>query len=76
MLLEPMQRGDVRVIELGKESSFALEPIQAFLVSRKLFRQNFDGNVSSELRISCPINFSHSTYTNRLDDFILAEFCA
>jgi len=32
VILKPVQRGDVRVIELRKESGFPLEAIQTFLV--------------------------------------------
>ena len=72
-LLEPMQRGDVRVIELRQETGLA---IQAFSVLCKLFRKDFDGNVSSKFGVTGSINLSHPARTNGLDDFVLAELGA
>ena len=75
-LLEPMQRGDVRVIELRQETGLALEAIQAFSVLCKLFRKDFDGNVSSKFGVTGSINLSHPARTNGLYDFVLAELGA
>jgi hypothetical protein len=62
------------VIDLGEESGFALEAVQAFLVSRKLLGKHFDSDVSSELGIAGSIDFSHTARADRFDDFVLAEF--
>ena len=45
-------------------------------VSCKLLGKDFDGNVASEFGIAGSIDFSHSTCTDSLDDFVLAEFGA
>ncbi len=74
MLLQPVQGGDVRVIELRKEPGFSLEPIQAFFGARKLLGKDFDCDVASEFGVAGSVDFSHSTRTNSLDDFVLAEF--
>ena len=68
-----MQRGDVRVIELRKEPGLSLESVQAFFVSCELLRKDFDGDVTSEFGIAGSIDLSHTTRTNSLDDFVLAE---
>jgi hypothetical protein len=41
MLFESIERGDVRVIELGQESGFASESIQTFFVLGELFGKGF-----------------------------------
>ena len=46
VLFEPVQGGDVCVIELRKKSSLSFEAIQAVLVSCELLRQHFDGDVT------------------------------
>ena len=48
VLFETIERGDVRVIDLGKKPGLTLEPIQAFFVSGELLGKNFDGDVASE----------------------------
>ena len=40
--LEAVDLGDVRVVELGEELRFALEPRQAFLVGSEIGRQDLD----------------------------------
>ncbi len=76
VLLQSIERGDVRVIELRKEPGFSLEAIQAFFVSCELLGKDFDRNVTSEFGVACSIDFSHSTRTNSLDDFVLTELGA
>ena len=73
---QAVQRGDVRMIELGKERGFTLETIEALLVLGELLRQHFDGDVTAELRVPRSVNLSHSALTNGLDDFVVAEFRA
>ena len=73
MLLEPMERSDIRVIHLREEFRLSLETFQAFLVSRELLGKNFDGNVAFELRVPRPVDFSHAARTDRLDDFVMRE---
>jgi hypothetical protein len=68
-----MQRGDVRVIELREEASLAFETNETFLVLQELLGKDFDSNVSSAFGVAGSIDFSHSTRTDRLDDFVLAE---
>jgi hypothetical protein len=58
VLFETIERRDVRMVDLGKESGFSLETVQAFLVSRELLGQNFDGNVSSEFGIAGSVELS------------------
>ena len=52
MFFEPMQRGDVRVIDLRKKLGLSFEPVQAFFVSGELLAKNFDGNLTPEFRIA------------------------
>ena len=47
MLLETMERSDIRVIELGEESGFALETIKTLFVLGELLGKNFMATLSS-----------------------------
>ena len=46
MLLETMERSDIRVIELGEESGFALETIKTLFVLGELLGKNFMATLS------------------------------
>ncbi|GMR22201.1 MAG: hypothetical protein BMS9Abin37_0534 [Acidobacteriota bacterium] len=70
MLLQPIERRDVRVIELRKKPGFSLEPIQAFFVSCELLGKDFDGDVASEFRVPCPIDLAHASHAQRREDFV------
>ncbi len=76
MLFETIERGDVRVIDLGEESGFSMESFEALFVSCELLGKDFDGDVTSEFGIACSVDFSHAASTDSLDDFVLAEFVA
>ena len=76
VLFKPMECGDVRVIDLGKETGLSLESFQAFFVSCELLGKNFDCYVSTELGITGSVDLSHATCTDSLDDFVLAELGA
>ena len=58
MLLQSIQRGDVRVVELCQEPGFALEAIQALFVSCEHLGKDFDGNIPAELGVARSINLS------------------
>ncbi|GMR22899.1 MAG: hypothetical protein BMS9Abin37_1279 [Acidobacteriota bacterium] len=74
--LRSVERGDVGVIELREELRFSFESFETFLVAQEFFRTNFDGNVSLELGVTGPINLTHATRTDGLDDFVTTEFGA
>ena len=46
-LFEPVNRGDVGMIQRSKEPGFALEASQALFVLCESFQDDFDGDISS-----------------------------
>ena len=76
VLFETIERGDVRVVDLSEESGFSLESFQSIFVSCEFFGKHFDSDVTSESCIAGSVDFSHSTRTDSLDDFVLAELGA
>ena len=76
MLLQTVQRGDVRVIELGKESGFPLETVQAFFVPCKLLRKNLDGDLAAERHVPSAVDLAHAPLADGLGDLLVGEFVA
>ena len=72
-LLEPIERGDVCVIQLREQLRLTLEPIQTFLVACELFGKDFDGDVAPEFRVTRTINLTHAACSDGLDDFVWTE---
>jgi hypothetical protein len=73
VLLQSMQRGDVRVIELSQEPRLSLESVHAFLVRRELLGLDLDRHVPTELRVLRSIHFTHTALANGLGDLEVTE---
>ena len=73
MLLEPVERGDVRVIQLSQEPGLPLEAVQALAVLGEGFREHLDGHVPAQLGVAGSVDLPHPTRTDGLDDLVLAE---
>ena len=58
-LLQPVDGGDVRVIQRGEDFCFALKPRHSFRVSNEGLRQDLDGHVAIEPCVARPIHFPH-----------------
>ena len=58
-LLEPVDRGDVRVVERGEEVRLALEAREALGVLRHLRRQHLDRDVAAEVRVGGAVDLAH-----------------
>ena len=57
---EAVESGDVRVVELSEQPSFALESGQPLFVSGKLFGEGFDRDIPPEFSISSSIHLASS----------------
>ncbi len=68
--LEPIDVGDVRMIERRQQFGLALEASQTLCVGRKRLWQDFDGNVALEIRVCRPIHHAHATGTDLISDFV------
>ena len=58
-LVQPVDGGDVRVIQGGEDFRFALKPRHSFRVSNEGLRQDLDGHIAIEPRVARPIHFAH-----------------
>ena len=73
VLLQTVQRRDIRVIELREQAGLALEAPQALLVAIKLLGQDFDGDVAPELRIASSIDLAHPANADHVENLEGAE---
>ena len=73
---EPVDRGDVRMVERGQRLGFALEAQQAIGIARERLRQSLQCDVTIELRIAGAIALAHPTFVKERSDCIDAEAAA
>ena len=72
-LLEPVDRGDVRVVEGGEKVRLALEAAQALGVLRHLRRQHLDRHVAVEVRVGGPVHLAHAPGPERRRDPVVRQ---
>ena len=72
-LLQPVERGDVGMIERGERLGFALEPRHAIGIGGDGVEQQLHGDAASELRIARAIHLAHPAGAERVDDLVDAE---
>lgn len=70
---ESINGRDVRVIERGEYLRFTRKSRDAIRVSGKAVRQDFERNVTTELRVASPIHRSHSALADRRGDLVDAD---
>jgi len=75
-IFEPVQRGDVRMIQGSEQPGLVFEPGDPVFVLGELLGKNLDGDVAAELRILGPIDFPHPARTDLLEDFVDADTAA
>ena len=73
VLVQPIDRRDVRVIQGCEQFGFALEACEAVGVFGELARQRFDRDLAAELRVARAINLAHAADADQAGDLISAE---
>lgn len=72
-LLEPVDGGDVRVIERRQRLGLALEPRQALGVGGEGVRQDLDGHLAAERGVGGTPDLPHSAFADLGGDIVNAE---
>ena len=72
-VLEPVDRGDVRMIQRGEDLRFALKARQAVGVGCERRGEDLDRDLTLQLRVRRPIDLPHSTHAELRGDFVDAE---
>src|SRR5207247_2424590 len=73
VLLDPVDRRDVGMVQRREKSRLALEARQRRFVMRKIGRQRLDRDFAAEARIGGAVDMPHSSGAQRIDDFVGAD---
>ena len=74
-VLEPVDRGDVRMIQRGEDFRFALKAGQAVGVGCERRWKDLDGDVTLQLRIARAIDLAHAPGPKGGKDFVGGSAC-
>jgi len=74
VLLEPVDSGDVGVIQRCQGLCLAVESRQPLGVLREGCGQSFDCHVAIQLRVARAIHLAHPTRAQRREDIVWTEF--
>jgi len=72
-VLEAVDGGDVRMVELREDAGLALEAGEAFRVAGEGFGQNFDGNVAAERGVGGAVDDAHAAGAELGVDAVVAQ---
>ena len=61
---EPVDGGDVRMVQGGEDFRFALKTREPVGVSRERRRQDFDRDLTLQLRVGRPIHLPHAAFAD------------
>ena len=75
-VLDPVNLSDVRMIQRGESLCFPFETREPLRVGCKSCRQNLDGDVPIEFRITGPIHLAHAALSNEGLDVVRAKACS
>ena len=73
MLLQPVQSGDVLVIQRGEELGLSFEAGEPLLILRHRLGQHLDRHISIQPLVLASIDFTHPTSADLLDDAVMPE---
>ena len=72
-LFEPVDCGDVRMVQRGEDLRFTLEAADAIGIQLCRIGEDLDGDVASEAGITRAIHLAHAAFAEFGDDFIGAD---
>ena len=76
VLVEAMDRCDVRMVERGQEPGFTLEAREPALVTGERRGERLDGGLAAELRVGGTIDLTHTADTEWAGDPKATQLCA
>jgi hypothetical protein len=72
-LLEPVHRGDARMVEGRQQLGHSAEAAHALRVSRHLGRQHLERDLPAEHRVSGAVDLAHASAPDRAQDLVLRQ---
>jgi len=76
LLADVEERADVRMVEAGDGTSFALESFAQLGPVGQMIRQDLDGHGAVEAGVACAIDFAHPSRAQRRENLVRPEFCS
>ena len=73
LILDRIERDDVRVVEAGDGARLVFESRQAFGVRGHVGRQHLERDVTTEAAIARPVHLAHAARAERGDDLVATE---
>jgi len=73
--LEPVNLGDIGMVERGEDLGFALEPGKVGVRGQRV-RQYLDRDRAFQVHVGCPVHFTHTAGTDKGGDLVRADACA
>ena len=64
---------DIRVVQSGDGTGFALEPLQALRAAGHLSGQDLDCDVAAEARVSSAVHHAHPALAELFSDLIMTQ---
>ena len=71
MLTNVIDGADIGMIECRCRTSFSLKVLQCLAVPGELLGQKFQGNISTQASVLGPVNHTHPSGTDLLQDFVV-----
>jgi hypothetical protein len=71
--LEAVNVRDVGMVQRGERLGFASEPRQPLRVTGEGVGQDFQGDITIQLRVAGPKHLAHPAFADRRGDFVAAE---
>ena len=73
LILDRIERDDIRVVEAGHGARLVFESRQAFGVRGHVGRQHLERDVTTEAAIARTVHLAHAARAERGDDLVLTE---
>ena len=71
--LDAVDGSDVGVLQLGQKFGFPFKTSQPLGILRELLRQYLDGNFTAQVGVLSPIDFSHASFTDLLENLVMRD---
>jgi len=72
-LFETVERRDVGVAQRSEKPGLPLEPRNLLAISRDELRQKLQRHIPAERGVASPVDRSHASFAELLDDLVVAE---
>jgi len=69
-VFEAIDRGNMRMVQRRQDLRFLVETCKPFGIGREEVRQDFERDVTMELRVTRAINLAHAARTEQRDDLV------